>query len=211
MIHIVDNVKSTNNWLSDFLSIGDSVLAIKQSEGKGRRGNTWSSDYGGLYFSFTSSNNRLLPFIVGITVVESLVNIKEDIKLKWPNDIILNGKKLGGILCENYGDYTVIGIGLNISNNILLSEAINLYAVNYKIDKLDFISIFKVNFTDNFNLSSEKILEKYAKLDFLMGKKIVWNQGSGVVRSIDVDGSLMVQISKKIVNLYSEEVHIEKY
>lgn len=211
MIHIVDNVKSTNNWLSDFLSISDSVLAIKQSEGKGRRGNTWSSDSGGLYFSFTSSYKRLLPFIIGISVVESLVNIKDDIKLKWPNDIILNGKKLGGILCENYGDYTVIGIGLNISNNILLSEAINLHDVDYKIDKLDFISIFKVNFTDNFNLSSEKILEKYAKLDFLMDKNIVWNQGSGVVESIDVDGSLIVNSSNKIINLYSEEVHIEKY
>ena len=211
MIHIVDNVKSTNNWLSDFLSISDSVLAIKQSEGKGRRGNTWSSDSGGLYFSFTSSYKRLLPFIVGISVVESLVNIKDDIKLKWPNDIILNGKKLGGILCENYGDYTVIGIGLNISNNILLSEAINLHDVDYKIDKLDFISIFKFNFTDNFNLSSEKILEKYAKLDFLMSKNIVWNQGSGVVESIDVDGSLIVNSSNKIINLYSEEVHIEKY
>ena len=211
MIHIVDNIKSTNNWLSDFLSISDSVLAIKQSEGKGRRGNTWSSDSGGLYFSFTSSYKRLLPFIIGISVVESLVNIKDDIKLKWPNDIILNGKKLGGILCENYGDYTVIGIGLNISNNILLSEAINLHDVNYKIDKLDFISIFKVNFTDNFNLSSEKILEKYAKLDFLMDKNIVWNQGSGVVESIDVDGSLIVNSSNKIINLYSEEVHIEKY
>jgi BirA family biotin operon repressor/biotin-[acetyl-CoA-carboxylase] ligase len=211
LIHIVDNVKSTNNWLSDFLSISDSVLAIKQSEGKGRRGNTWSSDSGGLYFSFTSSYKRLLPFIIGISVVESLVNIKDDIKLKWPNDIILNGKKLGGILCENYGDYTVIGIGLNISNNILLSEAINLHDVNYKIDKLDFISIFKVNFTDNFNLSSEKILEKYAKLDFLMGKNIAWNQGSGVVESIDIDGSLIVNSSNKIINLYSEEVHIEKY
>lgn len=211
MIHIVDNVKSTNNWLSDFLSISDSVLAIKQSEGKGRRGNTWSSDSGGLYFSFTSSYKRLLPFIIGISVVESLVNIKDDIKLKWPNDIILNGKKLGGILCENYGDYTVIGIGLNISNNILLSEAINLHDVDYKIDKLDFISIFKVNFTDNFNLSSEKILEKYAKLDFLMGKNIAWNQGSGVVESIDIDGSLIVNSSNKIINLYSEEVHIEKY
>ena len=211
MIHIVDNVKSTNNWLSDFLSISDSVLAIKQSEGKGRRGNTWSSDSGGLYFSFTSSYKRLLPFIIGISVVESLVNIKDDIKLKWPNDIILNGKKLGGILCENYGDYTVIGIGLNISNNILLSEAINLHDVDYKIDKLDFISIFKVNFRDNFNLSSEKILEKYAKLDFLMGKNIAWNQGSGVVESIDIDGSLIVNSSNKIINLYSEEVHIEKY
>jgi len=211
LIHIVDNVKSTNSWLSDFLSIGDSVLAIKQSEGKGRRGNTWSSDSGGLYFSFASSNNRLLPFIVGISIVESLVNINEDIKLKWPNDIILNGKKLGGILCENYGDYTIIGIGLNISNNILLSDAINLNDINYKIDRLDFISIFESNFTYNFNLSSRKVLEKYTKLDFLMGKKIVWNQGKGVVKSIDADGSLMVKTSKKIINLYSEEVHIEKY
>ena len=211
MIHIVDNVKSTNSFLSDFLSIGDSVLAIKQSEGRGRRGNTWSSNSGGFYFSFTSLNNRLLPFIVGISVVESLVNIKDDIKLKWPNDIILNGKKLGGILCENYGDYTITGIGLNVSNNILLSDAINLHDINYKIDSLDFISIFEVNFTDNFNLSSENILEKYAKLDFLMGKNIVWNQGSGVVESIDIDGSLMVKTSKEIVHLYSEEVHIEKY
>ncbi len=44
-----------------------------------------------------------------------------------------------------------------------------------------------------------------------MGKNIVWNQGSGVVESIDIDGSLMVKTSKEIVHLYSEEVHIEKY
>ena len=70
-------------------------------------------------------------------------------------------------------------------------------------------SIFKA--TQLIHSKIEKILEKYSKLDFLVGKNIVWNQGSGVVESIDVDGSLIVKSSNKIINLYSEEVHIEKY
>ena len=208
----METVKSTNTWLSNFfLNIGDEVLAIKQIEGKGRRGNTWNSDYGGLYFSLVSPNNKLLPFITGISVVESLVEVKDNIQLKWPNDIIINGKKLGGILCESYGNYTIVGIGLNISNNILLSDAISLKDINYNLDRLDFIYSFKLNFNDNLSLSSEKILEKYTKLDFLIGKKIDWNKGSGIVQSIDVDGSLIVEVSDKIVHLYSEEVSIEKY
>ena len=211
-MHIMDTVKSTNNWLSDFfLNIGDSVLAIRQTEGKGRRGNNWSSDSGGLYFTLVSSSNKLLPFIVGLSVLESLVGIKDNIKLKWPNDIILNGRKLGGILCENYGNYTMVGLGLNINNRISLSKAINLKDINYDLDRLDFISLFLFNFSNNLNLSSEKILDKYTKVDFLIGKNISWGKGSGIVKSIDKDGSLIVDTSDKIVNLYSEEVSIEKY
>jgi len=208
----METVKSTNNWLSVFFSnIKDEVLAIKQTEGKGRRGNTWDSDYGGLYFSFVSPNNRLLPFIAGISVVESLVDIKDKLHLKWPNDIILNKKKLGGILCENHGNYTVVGIGLNVSNSISLSDAINLKEINYSLDKLDFISLFKFNFNNNLILSPEKILEKYTELDFLIGKKIDWNKGSGIVQSVNIDGSLIVEVSNRMVNLYSEEISIENY
>ena len=208
----MDTVKSTNNWLSSFFcDIDDRALAIQQTEGKGRRGNVWASKTGGLYFSFISSNHRLLPLITGISVVESLVDIKDNIKLKWPNDIIVKEKKLGGILCENHGDYTVVGIGLNISNDISLSDAINLSDLNYNLDRLDFVSFFKFNFNNNFNLSPQKILEKYTELDFLIGRKIDWNTGSGIVQSVDIDGSLVVSIEDKIVNLYSEEISIEKY
>lgn len=208
----MDTVKSTNNWLSSFFcDIDDGALAIQQTEGKGRRGNVWTSKTGGLYFSFISSNHRLLPLITGISVVESLLDIKDNIKLKWPNDIIVKEKKLGGILCENHGDYTVVGIGLNISNDISLSDAINLSDINYNLDRLDFVSFFKFNFNNIFNLSPQEILEKYTELDFLIGRKIDWNTGSGIVQSVDIDGSLVVSIEDKTVNLYSEEISIEKY
>jgi len=208
----MDTVNSTNNWLSTFFcDIEDSALAIQQTEGKGRRGNIWDSKSGGLYFSFISSNHRLLPFITGISVVDSLADIKENIQLKWPNDIIVQEKKLGGILCENHGGITVIGIGLNISNNLLLSDAISISDLNYNLDSLDFIRFFKFNFNNNLNLSSQEILQKYMELDFLMGREIAWSKGSGIVQSIDMDGSLVVKIEDKMVNLYSEEISIEKY
>lgn len=208
----MDTVNSTNNWLSTFFcDIEDSALAIQQTEGKGRRGNIWDSKSGGLYFSFISSNHRLLPFITGISVVDSLADIKENIQLKWPNDIIVQEKKLGGILCENHGGITVIGIGLNISNNLLLSDAISISDLNYNLDSLDFIRFFKFNFNNNLNLSSQDILQKYMELDFLMGREIAWSKGSGIVQSIDMDGSLVVKIEDKMVNLYSEEISIEKY
>ena len=208
----MDTVKSTNNWLSTFFfDIKDSALAIQQTEGKGRRGNIWDSKSGGLYFSFISSNHRLLPFITGISVVEALADIKENIQLKWPNDIVVKEKKLGGILCENHGGCTVVGIGLNISNNLLLSDAISLSALNYNLDSLDFISSFKFNFNNNLTLSSQEILEKYMEFDFLMGREIGWSGGFGIVQSIDIDGSLVVKTEDKMVNLYSEEISIEKY
>jgi BirA family biotin operon repressor/biotin-[acetyl-CoA-carboxylase] ligase len=208
----MDTVKSTNNWLSTFfLDFRDEVLAIEQTEGKGRRGNIWTSDLGGLYFSFVSPNNRLLPFIAGISVVESLVDIKDKIRLKWPNDIIVNRKKLGGILCESSDNHTIVGIGLNINNNISLMEAISLEDIGYSLDRLDFIYSFRANFSDNLSLYSDKILKKYTKLDILIDKNISWDQGSGIVKSIDKDGSLVVETLDKIVNLYSEEVSIEEY
>ena len=73
MIHIVDKIKSTNSWLSEnFQGMSDMILAFQQLEGRGRRGNDWESIYGGLYFSLVSPSHKLLPFISGISVVQTL-------------------------------------------------------------------------------------------------------------------------------------------
>jgi biotin-(acetyl-CoA carboxylase) ligase len=62
-----------------------------------------------------------------------------------------------------------------------------------------------------FSLSSEEIIEKYLIFDCLVGNEITWESGTGVVKSIGIDGSLIVETSGETVTLYSEEVHIEKY
>ena len=212
MIHIVDHISSTNDWLAKYYSeVDDTIIAIKQSKGKGRRGNAWKSQIGGFYLSTVSSNHKLLPFIVGISIMNVLEKDCKGLNLKWPNDIILQGKKLGGILCEDFGDFSIIGIGINFENEPDIDNSTNLISNNISIDKSFFLSSFLYNFDMKSSLTSEEIIENFIEYDCLIDKEVFWEGSSGIVKSIALDGSLVVESNDKELNLYSEEVHLERY
>ena len=211
MIHIVDSISSTNDWLARYYSeMADTILAIKQSKGKGRHGNTWESQIGGFYLSTVSSNHKLLPFVVGISIMKVLEKDCKGLYLKWPNDIILQGKKLGGILCEDFGDFSIIGIGINFENKLDIDNSTNLISNNISIDKSSFLASFLYNFDINSLLTSEEIIDNFTEYDCLIGKEVFWKDSFGIAKSIALDGSLVVESNKKELNLYSEEVHLER-
>ena len=212
MIHIVDSISSTNDWLAKYSSeIDDTILAIKQTRGKGRRGNTWESKVGGFYFSTVSSNHKLLPFVVGISIMKVLEKECSGLNLKWPNDVILQGKKLGGILCEDFGDFSIIGLGINFDNEPDIDNSTNLISNNISINKSFFLASFLYNFDVNLLLNSEEIIDKFTEYDCLIGNEVFWEDSSGIARSIALDGSLVVESNNKELNLYSEEVHLERH
>ncbi len=212
MIHIVDTISSTNDWLAKYYSeVDDTILAIQQSKGKGRRGNTWESQIGGFYLSTVCFNHNLLPFIVGISIVKVLEKNYKGLNLKWPNDVILQGKKLGGILCENFGDFSIIGIGINFENEPCIDNSTNLISNNILIDKSFFLASFLYNFDVTSSLTSEEIIDTFTEYDCLIGQEVFWEGSSGIVQSIDLDGSLIVEANNKKLNLYSEEVHLERH
>ncbi|MGB7296775.1 MAG: biotin--[acetyl-CoA-carboxylase] ligase [Candidatus Aminicenantales bacterium] len=104
---------------------GTVVMADEQTEGKGTKGRSWHSPPGqGLYASVILRPRRsdlsLLPLAAGVGCVEAIREITGlETALEWPNDIIRDGRKLGGILCEtdflgNTVDHAVLGIGLNV-------------------------------------------------------------------------------------------------
>jgi BirA family transcriptional regulator, biotin operon repressor / biotin---[acetyl-CoA-carboxylase] ligase len=103
------------------------VLAEFQEQGKGRRGNDWLSPYGsgicmsfGWHFQSTPASYTALSLATGVVVCRSLQRLGiSNVGLKWPNDIISEGKKLGGILLESRSETAgcsdvVIGIGINV-------------------------------------------------------------------------------------------------
>ena len=140
MIHLVDNVNSTNTWLTDFNgNYFDSLLSFKQSEGYGRLGRLWESDIGGLYYSLVLPHRDILPILIGVSVADILVKNKVDIELKWPNDILVKSKKLGGIICQSQDGKTIMGLGININNKPSLDTSISLSELGCNIDKLFFI------------------------------------------------------------------------
>ena len=128
-IKLLDKIDSTNAEAMRLLASQSGPLLIvaeQQSAGRGRRGRQWQSPYGcNLYFSLLWPINdarRLegLSLLVGLAVHRALAHLNFSAALKWPNDLLIDGRKLGGILLELTGDpsdhcQVVIGIGINVN------------------------------------------------------------------------------------------------
>ena len=209
MIHIVDRISSTNTWLfSNSTGSNDCILALQQTGGKGRGVRVWESPPGGLYLSIISPRHPLLPFIAGISVIQTL-ELDNRLRLKWPNDIILDGKKVGGILCEDDDKSAVVGIGINMNNSPSFPESTNLASIGYDMDEYRFLESFFMVFRENLQKSNQDIISRFRDYDCLLGRDIYWDGVTGIAKSINSDGSLEVLSDDKLVNLYSEDVHLE--
>lgn len=97
------------------------VTAKRQTAGRGRRGRNWQSLEGNLFLSlalpFDLKNCGALVLISGLALLQAVKELgpTADIVLKWPNDVLLNGAKISGILLEKgVGDYMIVGIGVNL-------------------------------------------------------------------------------------------------
>jgi BirA family transcriptional regulator, biotin operon repressor / biotin---[acetyl-CoA-carboxylase] ligase len=111
MLHL-KSVPSTQDVARD-LPIGSIVLADHQSAGRGRQDHRWEAPEGtALLVSFVLPPNPLLSLAAGVAAAEACGPM---VRLKWPNDLLLEGKKLGGILVEATSAKAVCGIGINLS------------------------------------------------------------------------------------------------
>ena len=217
IIHLSE-IDSTNDYAKKLAKEGKInfvVLADKQNSGKGRWGRVWYSDEGGLYFSMVLDsklyNPKVVNLLVPISTIETLKNyVDKEIGIKFPNDIMVkvNGsyKKLGGILVELTEDYMIIGIGINVNNQIrneIREIAISLKEiVGREVDKVkifnDFLKTFE-NYLEklkNKEIDDYEILKKYKKYSITIGKyvKIFLSNNevvAGKVYDIDFDGVVL--------------------
>ena len=134
---------STNDYLARLCKESKAkefytVMAESQTNGKGQRGNSWESEAGKnltfsivLYPTALEANKQFcLSMLAAFACHEALDNYTDGFSIKWPNDIYWKDKKIGGILIENEleGKYivqTIIGIGLNINQDVFRSNAPN--------------------------------------------------------------------------------------
>ena len=108
----VGSVTSTQDIARD-LPIGSIVVADHQSAGRGRLERRWEAPPGtALLVSFVLERNPVLSLAAGVAAARAC---GDDVRLKWPNDLMLDGRKLGGILVEASADKAVCGIGINLT------------------------------------------------------------------------------------------------
>ncbi|MCD6450221.1 MAG: biotin--[acetyl-CoA-carboxylase] ligase [Thermotogaceae bacterium] len=150
-----DLIDSTNTYAIEnykHLHDGDVIVARKQIRGRGRHGRNWHSPSGGLWFSVVFKprkikNMNFYTKLVSVSLHEFLEEIGIKTTIKWPNDILYKRKKLAGILTEGiYGgikpEVIVVGIGLNVNNNIpkeLSDVAISMREIKKEEFSIDYI------------------------------------------------------------------------
>jgi BirA family biotin operon repressor/biotin-[acetyl-CoA-carboxylase] ligase len=201
---------STNDKAKEFSKKGLSnivVVADKQTKGRGRFNRTWSSGLGGLYMTIALRENDLdnvkyLTFIAAVSVAKTIRKISGlNAKVKWPNDVLLNDKKVCGILTETISgkeNYALVGIGININQKIF-SKNITKIATSLKIETNKNYNIKNIsktiikNFDSLYNYYNKKnyneIIHIWKKHSHTIGKKIKVKtlKGNYIGKAVDID------------------------
>ncbi len=225
-------VESTNQYLLDRiynLSSGDTCIAEYQQLGRGSHGRHWFSPFGSnLYFSIFWRFYRSPVYITGLSLVIGIMIadiLRElgvvNIKVKWPNDLYLNYKKLAGILVEiihkkNNVINAVIGVGINVSMHsvdtaIINQKWVDLRQAGININRNELI-IFLLNrlykalfFFEKKGLSP--FIQHWYDLDYFIDKPVQMLIGkykiNGIARGIDNHGALLISREGQILRFFS--------
>jgi BirA family biotin operon repressor/biotin-[acetyl-CoA-carboxylase] ligase len=128
--------------LLSFLEPPFIVLAESQTSGHGQRNRKWFSPKGGLWYTEVFYTEKILglSLFISIPILRVLKKYNSEIKVKWPNDLYLNGKKLAGILTKTSHNIAFVGIGINVKNSI--PDEAEKYAISLK-EARD-VDVFKI-------------------------------------------------------------------
>ena len=217
--------ESTNSlalaWAENASSRQQAVFtAVNQTNGRGRNGRHWFGGEGNLFMSlcFEADIHDLTKFVFisSLSLFETVVMFVDpasyDIKLKWPNDVLINGAKVSGILLEKAaGNYLVSGIGVNLLHapvsSGLFYPATTLKDCGADVNRIVFLKKFLALWNKNITLwrnnGFQAVLQKWLKFTFPLGTEIRFSQNnvieSGVFAGMDENGALLLQKENGVV------------
>ena len=225
-VRLLDKRKSFPYW----------IIAEKQTAGKGRKNRYWDSLVGnfmGTYVIEINLERKFLPHLTFVSAlaiydtIQKFISSKNEkiIQLKWPNDLIINNSKCGGVLIENISSkkesnhIIAIGIGVNLikSPSKTTFPSSNIFdETNVKINPDEFLFeldkniIKKINFWKN-GLNYEAILKQWIEKAFLLNKEIFvtlpnGKKEKGIFTSIDGEGGLILKTRDNDKIFYAAEI-----
>jgi len=231
-IYYFDTINSTQNFAIELASRpqenGTIVIAEKQTQGRGRLSRKWTSPSGGIWMSvilrpeFEVSTSTLFPIISSLALslaIEKVLKIKP--RIKWPNDLTINDKKVAGILVDASVEsgkinYLILGVGINFKIDVKKVEKTikntgNYYGVatlvnkNNKTNPVKLVQALLLELERLYNLflygNSEYIIKQWTKRSSTIGKTVSVVSSAGPIHGravkIDKDGALVISSKAK--------------
>lgn len=233
-----DSIGSTNDealaWATEGAGDFSLVVADEQTSGRGRAGRKWITPRGtALAFSLilrpTASEAEAPSLLTGLgalALVDALNKHKLKAKIKWPNDVLLNGKKAAGILVESVWmgdslDTAVLGMGVNVLAGSappaeeLLFPATSVEAeLGQPLERVKLLNeILSALLRRRGDLSTGKLVKDWEEALAFRGEEVQIGKESeeplvGRILGLEVDGSLKLLVNDKIVTVQSGEIHL---
>ncbi len=236
IIHL-ESVDSTNNYVAKLknegkIGSGAVILSDIQTDGRGQRANKWQSNpFENLTFSFllepsfvNNISSITINHCVSLALLNFLATFKINARIKWPNDIYVDTRKIAGILIENSFksgsiNYSVIGIGININqtefNKITATSLREITGKSFNLKSVLFEIIYHLNLRlDAFtSTSSEKIKDHYDACLWKINEPVRFqfndNLTRGIIRGTDEQGNILIEQTEELVTFRNGEIKLE--
>lgn len=211
-IHHLKEVTSTNEVAKQHLEDGVVIVADIQTRGRGRHERTWHSPEGGLWCSLVVKHGPepVVNLAAALAVAKTLEYFGLETKLKWPNDVHIDQRKICGILSETEDDFMIIGVGVNLNNKEFpehISGTSYVSETGKEIDILKFLEKFVEIF---YTVVKEDFLDEYRKYSSTIGSEVTVKNGgeiTGTAVDVDEQGRLILLLENgKKMKIYSGEV-----
>ncbi|UCD18905.1 MAG: biotin--[acetyl-CoA-carboxylase] ligase [candidate division WOR-3 bacterium] len=213
-----DRVDSTQDSAKEFIDERRTlaVTALSQNKGRGRQGRTWYSPKGGLYVSlllFPEERVTSIPLLGSLSIIRTLEEYGfASLAIHWPNDVLLNNKKVCGVVCERYRDSVICGVGLNVNMDKFtprLGGATSLRIESgreYDIDGI--LAVFLKRFGELYDELQARGFKVKEVLNYISGLgesvEVLTAQGvvRGTVSDIDDDWALLLRDESGIIKKF---------
>lgn len=219
MKHIhFDEINSTQNYLIDnYKQLSEDNYLISttvQTNGRGRRQNTWDSYDNALAFSYTSPLNKVvtLTSLEVACILTKFISPKANIKLKWPNDILnLENKKCAGILLQVFDNRAFIGIGINWgkskSNSEYKTGKSHIFDINLSQEEFKNIPKLFYEFFNNNRMSSEQVISFWNQNCAHLNKEVTIIEDdislNGIFVGLGENGEALLNSNNQIIKVYN--------
>ena len=214
-----DKIPSTQDYAHDLIARGEAVnktviTALAQSSGRGRYKRNWVSHHGNLYVSFIykiAERDPKLSYAIAVAVAETMIVFGIRPEIKWPNDILIDGKKVSGILIEYAQNFVIVGIGINIATCPTIKD--------YKTTKMDTHVKENVSVNDVLSVLIKKIdkwrnanfitvRERWMNLAAALNKTIQFHGKPAELIGLNEDGALVLRCDTRYILTYGDEISI---
>jgi BirA family biotin operon repressor/biotin-[acetyl-CoA-carboxylase] ligase len=188
------------------------VTASEQTAGHGRQGRSWTAPAGeGLLMSVVLRDwPELLPLVAAVAVARVA---GDDARIKWPNDVLIDGRKVAGILIEGRPQegWAVLGIGVNVAVRDFPPELRDIAGSldRTPADVEPFLARLLQALEEGLAAAPERVIAAWRERDALHGRAITWNGGAGIAAGVDEEGRLKVALEDgTTTTLSAGEVHL---